>query len=1092
MLHWTAADVPVEVPLARAGVTGVAGPADERRRTAAWVLAQVATGHSPADVSVHLLTDAEGGDAWRWVRWLPHARPDDGPVARIGTDEETTARRITELLAIVEDRRAAADGVAGLSRTDGSQWPPVLVVLDGARRLRLLPGMVTLLREGPRFGVSFLCLDEQERQLPEECQAVVVVGAEGTTVSVAGADPVDGVRPDLVPAAWFERLGRALAPVTDISSEDISATLVTSSRLLDVLQLDPPTPEAVARVWAAGGRTTRAVIGESSDGPFTVDVRADGPHGLVAGTTGSGKSELLQTLIASLAVANRPDEMTFVLVDYKGGAAFKDCSRLPHTVGMVTDLDAHLTTRALESLAAELRRREHQLADSGAKDIEDYLAARRPGDAPMPRLMIVIDEFAALVAELPDFVTGLVDIARRGRSLGVHLMLATQRPAGVVSAEIKSNTNLRIALRVTDRNDSQDVIEAPDSAHIAPSLPGRAYARLGHSSLVAFQSSRVGGRPPGADGSGAGVEVVPLSWASVGRPVARRAAADQDDTDLPTDLASLVEAVREAATATGVAAPPPPWLPALPDVLTASDVAAQGGAGLRGRPLALPYGIVDLPAKQRRDIAVHDLDTAGNLAVIGAPRSGRSTVLRALAAAVAERTSPRDVHLYGLDFGNNALLPLLALPHTGAVVPRDQPDRIARLTRRLRSEISRRQQLLAERSFADVAEQRAASAPGERLPYLLVLLDRWEGFIQAFEDVDAGALVDLWTQILQEGPGVGVKVVLAGDRSLLAGRVSTLADDRVMLPMSDPGDYSSVGMSPRDVPDHLPEGRAFTSQGAQEVQVALLDDDPSGPAQVAALQRIGRAAAERHAADPAGPGTGAQVPFRIDPLPTRMTLAEAMALPGAQLRPSAVPLGVGGDTLALHALEAEEHGPGLLVVGPRRSGRSTTLLTVAESALARGWAVGLVVPRRSPLRDLEGRPGITCVLTTETPRDELGAAFEQLVPADRPTVLLVDDLEVVGSDGPLADAIVAHLGALRDRPGLVVAAGTAEDLGSAYRGPAATIKKSRCGLILAPSTPNDGDIFGLRLPRSVFGAGVPGRGLLVTAGGYQQVQVPVP
>ena len=155
-------------------------------------------------------------------------------------------------------------------------------------------------------------------------------------------------------------------------------------------------------------------------------------------------------MIASLAVGNRPDEFNFVLVDYKGGAAFKDCNHLPHTVGMVTDLDGHLTTRALESLGAELRRREHQLAGADAKDIEDYLAGRESRDEPMPRLLIVIDEFAALVAELPDFVTGLVDVARRGRSLGVHLILATQRPAGVVSAEIKSNTNLRIALRVTD------------------------------------------------------------------------------------------------------------------------------------------------------------------------------------------------------------------------------------------------------------------------------------------------------------------------------------------------------------------------------------------------------------------------------------------------------------------------------------------------------------------------------------------------------------------------------------------------------------------------------------------------------------------
>ncbi|TQL01856.1 FtsK/SpoIIIE domain-containing protein [Cellulomonas sp. SLBN-39] len=1094
VLRWTAADVPVAVPLARAGVTGVVGPADERRRVAGWMLAQVVAAHSAADVAVHVLADADGAEAWGWVRWVPHARHGGGPVARVGVDEETTARRVSELLALVEERRAQAQqssGFGGFSAPGaGVLPPPVLVVLDGARRFRLLPGLVTLLREGPRVGVHFLCLDEQERHLPEECQAVVAVDRAGTTVSVAGEEPVDGVRADLVPGAWFERLGRALAPITDISSEDLAATLPASSRLLDVLGLDPATPAAVAAGWAAGGRSTRAVIGESADGPFTVDVRADGPHGLVAGTTGSGKSELLQTLIASLAVANRPDEMTFVLVDYKGGAAFKDCARLPHTVGMVTDLDAHLTTRALESLAAELRRREHQLAAAGAKDIEDYLAARGPGDAPMPRLMIVIDEFAALVAELPDFVSGLVDIARRGRSLGVHLLLATQRPAGVVSAEIKSNTNLRIALRVTDRNDSQDVVESPVAAEIAPSLPGRAYARLGHSSLVAFQSSRVGGRPASA-GGGVGVQVQPLTWATVGRPVPVPAAAAEDDVDVPTDLAALVTAVQDAARQSGVSAPAPPWLPALPDVVTRQDVLDQGGAALDAQPFALPFGLVDLPAQQRRDVALHDLTTAGNLAVVGAPRSGRSTVLRALAASVATRTSPRDVHVYGLDFGNNALLPLLGLPHTGAVVPRDQPDRVARLTRRLRAEISRRQQLLAEQSFADVTEQRAGSAPADRLPYLLVLLDRWEGFVQAFEDYDAGVLLDLWTQILQEGPGAGIKVVVSGDRSLLVGRVSTLTEDRVMLPMSDPGDYAAIGMTVRDVPATLPDGRAFRSQGTQEVQVALLDADPSGPAQVAALQRIGRDAAERHAADPSVPSAD-QVPFRIDPLPARITLAEAHALGGPALGPTAVPAGVGGDTLTLHGLDAFDHGPGVLVVGPRRSGRSTTLLTAATSALDRGWLVGVVAPRRSPLLDLVGRPGVVAHLTATMTKDEVAEALATLVPADRPTLLVVDDLELVGTDGALADGIVAHLGALRDQPGLVLAAGTADDLGTGYRGPAATMKKSRTGLVLAPSTANDGDLLGVRLPRSALGGTLPGRGLLVTAGALQLVQVPVP
>ena len=222
--------------------------------------------------------------------------------------------------------------------------------------------------------------------------------------------------------------------------------------------------------------------------------------------------------------------MTFVLVDYKGGSAFAECAQLPHTVGMVTDLDPHQVERALASLSAELTRREHILAAAGAKDIEDYqLLVDKRQARPLPRLVIVIDEFASMVRDLPDFVTGLVNIAQRGRSLGIHLILATQRPSGVVSQEIRANTNLRIALRVTDPADSADVIGVTDAATIAQSHPGRAYVRLGHASLVPFQAGRVGGRRPG---TGPAITVQAVGGAAgLGRPgQARTGPADRGCT----------------------------------------------------------------------------------------------------------------------------------------------------------------------------------------------------------------------------------------------------------------------------------------------------------------------------------------------------------------------------------------------------------------------------------------------------------------------------------------------------------------------------------------------------------------------------------
>jgi S-DNA-T family DNA segregation ATPase FtsK/SpoIIIE len=1086
---WTTPDVPVAIPLEKAGVTGIAGEARSRRALGGWLVAQAATLHSPADLGIVVLSDPDGGDAWNWVRWLPHVRRgDDSEVlAGVGVDDETTGRRVAELLALVEARKAAMNqGGSMMSRTPAAAFAPLLVVLDGARRIRLLPGLVSLLQQGPSVGVIFVCLDADERQLPEECSAVVALDHGLATVDITGEATIDAVRPDIVTPRWCERLARALAPIKDVSSEDLSSALPTSSRLLDVLQLDPPAGSEIARRWSSGGRTTKAVIGEGSDGPYAVDIRADGPHGLVAGTTGSGKSELLQTLIAALAVGNRPDEMTFVLIDYKGGAAFKDCNNLPHTVGMVTDLDGHLTTRALESLGAELRRREHQLADADAKDIEDYLAGRRPDDAPMPRLMIVIDEFAALVAELPEFVTGLVDVARRGRSLGVHLILATQRPAGVVTAEIKSNTNLRIALRVTDRNDSQDVIEAPDAGEISKSTPGRGYARLGASSLTPFQSSRVGGRPSGPDGSAA-IGLRELSWESIGRPMDHGPAGDEEeDVSIPTDLASLVTAIQDATTTSGITVPPSPWLPPLADVVTLDELMAVEATN--GGDVTVPFGLVDVPRQQRRSVASYDVSASGHMAVIGAARSGRSTVLRAFAGLIGREISPRDIHLYGVDCGNNALLPIVGLPHTGAVVTRSEPDRLARLTGRLRGEIGRRQQLLAEQGFADLREQREYAPEDQRLPYLMVLFDRWEGFVQAFESHDSGVLIEQWMQILQEGAGVGIKVILAADRTGLVGRLSTLIEDKLMLRMNDDSDFSAIGMPAKAVPAHMPPGRGFRSEGLLETQVALLTEDDAGAAQVAAIQEIGRKATDRWS-----DLDRRSAPFRVDPLPSRITFTQALELPDSTVAPTELPIAVGGDTLGLRCLDTIENGPGMLVLGPRRSGRSTALMTMATSALSRGWHMVAVAPRRSPLRDLEGRDGVSAMFTLDAEKDDvnkiIGALSEH---TSSPTILMIDDIELLGVDGWFVDAITKHLGKLRDSGNAVVAAGTPDDLGSSYRGPAAALKKSRSGLLLSPGTPNDGDIFGIRLPRSVTGGSVPGRGLLVASGQWQIVQVAEP
>lgn len=867
---------PAVISLTELGVVGVAGPPDFAGATACWLVAQAAVTSGPADLQLVILTgeSAVHESRWAWARWLPHTLSSQpGGPAFFGTTSETLTARITELVELIGARRG--DEVPFQpSRLRSVDWPHVLVVMDPAFDIRRLPGVDLILRHGPSVGVQSICVDVTESYLPVECQATITPGPDGTATLVASDRPVlAGILLDAVAADWFDAVGRALAPYRDPEGISATGTIPTSARLVDLLRLDRLDATGVLAAWARSHRSTTALLGVGVNGPFHLDLRLDGPHGLVAGTTGAGKSEFLQTLIAALAVANRHDALNFLLVDYKGGSAFRDCARLPHTVGVVTDLDGHLTARALESLSAELKRREELLARGGAKDIDDYVTMGEPAGA-LPRLLIIIDEFAGLVAELPDFVTGLVGIAQRGRSLGIHMVLATQRPSGVVSPEIRANTNLRVALRVTSAAESADVIDAPDAARIMPTTPGRAYARTGHSALTAFQSARVGGpATPVVTDKGPEIAVVDAGWTRAGKPpeLARVDAFGQIDP-ADTDLARLTAVLTEAADASGIPRQPQPWLPPLPTVLLVTQLGRPEPAPDRLTPA--PFAVVDLPAAQRQEVLAYHPGQARHLGVVGGPGSGRTTLLRTLAVGLATLNRPEDVWLYAIDCGGGELRRLSQLPHTGAVVTRTEIDRTSRLLTRLHDEMSRRLERLASEGYTDVTEQRAATAAAEQLPYIVVFVDRWEGFLTTFDPVDNQRLTDLIVDIAREGGGAGIRLVVTGDRSILSGRLAAAIDERLCLSLPDRNDYAFAGLDVRKIPDPMPPGRAVRTGDIAELQIAVPGADPSGAAQAAAMAELVQAWR-----DLPGAWSNSRRPYRVDILPTEIEESAALAYP---------------------------------------------------------------------------------------------------------------------------------------------------------------------------------------------------------------------
>ncbi|MEA2614964.1 MAG: segregation ATPase FtsK/SpoIIIE, family [Chloroflexota bacterium] len=1034
--------VPAPVVLAKGGVVGITGDRDAALALARGLLCQVATLHGPADVRVAVLTAAEQTAVWDWTKWLPHTRDRAGAGG-------------ARLLA------AGPDECDALLRTllgGGAKKPgPVTLALiddDNLTAGRHAPARALLRGDGgPAAGIV---IASSADRLPALCTTVVeATGADGLATLTR---PAEGQRVDrLVIGGLAEptarRCARALSRFEDPEVHDAGGALPDLTSLLALLDLTEPTPAALLERWRRplDGPTLAAPVGVSEEGTFVVDLVRDGPHALIGGTTGSGKSELLRSMVASMATVADPDHLTFVLIDYKGGSSFDECSRLPHCVGVVTDLDEQLGERALRCLEAELRHRERVLRDAGATDLPDYLRRQQRGEVaqrPLPRLVVVIDEFATMVKEIPDFIDSLVGVAQRGRSLGVHLILATQKPSGAVNDNIRTNTRLRICLRVEDRQDSTDVIDVADAADIV--RLGRGCVRLRPGEVVLIQTALVTGSSAG--GTQAPIDVAPFLF---GRS-ARAATSARTARDGASDLSRLVDAVDAAFRHAGMALPRRPWPDALPDELDLDAVCPVP---------ASPHPSATTPAGTTASFLLADDPDAqaqypqgwnparGNLLVVGNVGSGTTTTLASLALAQARTRGPDDLHLYVLDMGAGDLEPLAGLPHTGAYVGPRERERQMRLIRQLRAELDRRK------------GRGLAGAGGD--PMIVLLIDNYSGFTAEYQDIATVNVVDELVRIFSDGPEVGILTVLGGDRAgAIPPALASLTQQKLLLRLSDSQDYSAFGITRRQVPRFTP-GRALITETAQVVQVAR----PS-PSLAAA---VGATAAAAPVATRPIPGVGVlpdQVPV--------IAVAPAARL-GAP--PWFIPLGVGERDLGPAGLSLFE-GDHALVAGPARSGKSSVLCTIAEVVTrSRSGIVCVgIAPRRSPLRD---SPDLDRLATEPA---EVGALLTAVAGDGRPHLVLIDDADALDDgDGSISTLL------RRGRPDVhLVVAGRADALRPLYGHWTQTVRGSKLGVLLRPNPDLDGELLGTPLPRRVPVAMRDGRGYLIDSSGLDILQAALP
>jgi S-DNA-T family DNA segregation ATPase FtsK/SpoIIIE len=770
----------------------------------------------------------------------------------------------------------------------------------------------------------------------------------------------------------------------------------------------------------------------------------------------------LQTWVLTMAASYSPARVTFLFVDYKGGSAFKDCVHLPHSVGMVTDLSPHLVRRALTSLTAELRYREHLLQRHGFKDLAAMEKAGVPGCP--PSLVIVVDEFAALVTEVPEFVDGVVNIAQRGRSLGLHLILATQRPAGVIKDNLRANTNLRVALRMADESDSTDVLGTPLAAAFDPELPGRAAAKTGPGRLTVFQSAYSGGHTPD-EAPPPDVQVDELAFGS-SRRWERRGPQDEGPEG-PSDMARMVGAITAANQELLIDPPRRPWLPALAEVY---DLARMPMAEMR-KDNRVVLGVVDQPESQAQPPVAFEPDRDGNMVVFGTGGTGKSALLRTVAVSAGLTLRGGPCQVYALDFAGGALAMLEELPHVGSVVAGDDSERVVRLLRHLEAVIDDRATRWAAVRAGSLDEyRRLDGAPDE--PRILLLVDGLAAFRQDYEFTSRSRSWERFLAIASEGRQLGVHVVVSADRpTTLSSSLGSAIQRRLVLRLADENDYSVLGV-PSDVLDAAsPPGRGMLD--GQEMQVAVLGGVRSVVEQAVAVSRL--AASLRKAAAPEAPPVGR--------LPSRVALSELPV--GVADLPV---VGVSDDDLL--PLPFDPAGA-CLISGPAGSGRTTALATLALAVLRwrpESHLVYLGNPRSPlvaalPWAEVATDPDAIAALA----KDLLGRIEDARAPFSFVVIERIADLNATSAETTVA-ALVAGL---RARGHGVVGDGEANSL-TGFQAPLQALRADRKGFALQPEASE-----GTSLYQAPFGTPVraefpPGRGFYVARGTVTKVHLAVP
>ena len=935
----TVPDLPVAVALRGFSRIYLTGDDDRKRALARALVAQLGTFHSPTDVLTAFCVRER--EPWDWAKWLPHALhpAKTDAVGQI----RLVAPSVTALEAMLDDvltnRPRFNPGTAPI---EGSTH--VVVFVDGGDT----GGSEHLMIEGGVEGVTVVDLSGEPPRLLDSATLVLDVSADGalTSRTMDGAGNIGTA--DALDVTQMRGLARTLSPLRLSALTASEQPLSGSLELTDLLGLGDPYEFDLAKSWEARSNRDRlrVPIGITADGrPMELDLKESaqdgmGPHGLLVGATGSGKSELLRTLVLALAVTHDSEILNFVLVDFKGGATFTKLDRLPHTSAVITNLadELHLVDRMLDAIGGELVRRQELLRKAGnygsQRDYEKARIAGAPLD-PLPALLIVVDEFSELLTARPDFIDMFVQIGRVGRSLGVHLLLASQRLEEGRLRGLDSHLSYRIALRTFSAMESRVVLGTPDAFQL-PRSPGNGFLKTGVDELTRFKAAYVSGvhrrgTVQRTDDEGRQIDPVQDYSTAYLRPRLAEKPVEQPRADESDDLGeTLMDVLVERLEGKGVPAhqvwlPPLAEPPSLDTLLEPLVHDPQRGLTTGQKDyvgaLRAAAGVIDRPADQRRDVCWLDLAGAGgNVAVVGGAQSGKSTVLRTVVGSLALTHTPAEVQFFCLDFGGGGLTAMRDLAHVGGVATRREIDRVRRTIAEARTLLAEREQRFAELGIDSMATYRRmlreGRFPEDRFGDLFLVVDGWGTIRAEFEDLEPGV-----HELLNRGLAFGIHILASANRWMdLRMNVRDMFGSRIELRLGDPTDSVIGRRQAAGVPEQAP-GRGLSPDGMHFLSGVPRIDGKETAAELAD--------GVAHLVETvSGLWTGPRAP-QVRLLPPELPYAELPAPDG-----KGIPIGISETDLQPVSLNfaAEPH---LILFGDVESGKSTFLRALATSIMTR-------------------------------------------------------------------------------------------------------------------------------------------------------------